>query len=88
MATPEMQAMNILEYEQRVKKYAAPANKGFINKVQLLVAFKGTGVFEHMNDEHSLRTKFILSPFVADFHIGSKLNESKQLEISIQKKLR
>lgn len=32
--------LNILDYETRLKMFASPQNKGFINKVQLMEAFK------------------------------------------------
>lgn len=67
-----MQAMNVIEYEQRVKKFASPLNKGFISIEQLQNAFDGlSGLFEHLNDPDSLSTKFVLSPFLADFPLGS-----------------
>ena len=69
-----MQAMNVLEYERRVKKFVTQENKGFISVHQLRESFNGTGLFEHLNDPESLRTKFLLSTFVADFPVGSTLD--------------
>ena len=37
--------MNILEFELRVKQFAFPTNKGFVNTVQLGEAFKDTEIF-------------------------------------------
>ena len=63
----QMNRMNILEFERRVKQFAFPENKGFINQFQLIEAFKDTKIFAHMSDMKSIKTQFILSPFVANF---------------------
>ena len=65
--------MNILEYEQRVKMYASKENKGYINLHQLREAFKDSLVFSHLSNPDSLKTKFLLSSFVANLPIGSLL---------------
>ena len=65
--------MNVLEFEQRVKMHATAENMGFVSVEQLLHGFRGTAVFAHMRNPNSVKTKFILSPFVADFPLGSHL---------------
>ena len=51
-------------------------------------AFRGTGVFEHMSDPESIRTKFVLSSFVADFPLGSKLQEPSMRDLLCSKNKR
>ena len=41
----ELSELDILDYEQRVKRYVSPENKGFINETQLIAAFKDTEIF-------------------------------------------
>lgn len=48
--------MNVLEFEQRVKRYASPQGKGFINEFQLMEAFSDTNIFSHLADPSSSRT--------------------------------
>ena len=83
----EMADMNILEYEARVKRFAHPDNKGFINKFQLLEAFRGTKIFSYLSDATSMKTQFILSPFISDIKVGSKLKINKYgLDPNVMKK--
>ena len=65
--------MNILDFETRIKKYASSLNKGFVSAQQLKEAFKDTQIFQKLEDPSSIENKFYLSPFVADFPIGSSL---------------
>ena len=65
--------MEILEYEARVKKFAFPENKGYINQLQLTEAFKGTGIFAHLDDPESILTKSLLHPLFSNLRIGSTL---------------
>ena len=71
--------MNILDFEQRVKKFATQGNKGYINLDQLLEAFKGTPLFGRIKDKTSVAHQFLLSPFVANLPIGSTLKLSPHL---------
>ena len=68
--------MNVLDYERRVKTYASPENKGFINCAQLMEAFNDTEIFSYLANKNSMKTKFLLSPFVANFPIGINLDQS------------
>ena len=77
----EVNEMNILEFERRVKKYADESNRGFINTVQLMEAFSDTHIFAHLSDKSSMKTKFLLSTFVADFNIGSQLKIRRALSM-------
>ena len=63
--------MNILEFELRVKRFAYPQNKGFVNTNQLMKAFEDNLLFDRLMEPRSVSHKFFLSPFVADFPIGS-----------------
>ena len=42
----DLYRMNILEFENRVKRYAHPINKGRVTVDQLMEAFSGTRIFE------------------------------------------
>lgn len=70
----DLEGMNILEFESRVKRYASISNMGYISPDQLLEAFKGTPIFGRIKDSTSVAHKFLLSPFVAYFPIGSQLD--------------
>ena len=78
MISTELATMNILEFEQRVKRFATPENKGFVNGAQLQLAFKDTILFDDLMDVTSVENKLILSTFVCDFPIGSCLKEEEQ----------
>ena len=65
--------MSIVNFEQRVKMYATRANMGYVNLHQLSAAFQGTQMFSNIHDTSSKEYKFLTSPFVADFPIGSNL---------------
>ena len=66
--------MGIKEFEARVKQYAFPINKGFVNINQIMEAFKDTQIFKSLRDPDHAEYKFLLSPFVAHFPIGSELD--------------
>lgn len=36
-------------------------------------SFRDTHIFQHMSDATSMKTQFILSPYIADFNVGSQL---------------
>ena len=71
--------MNILEYERRVKKYVSTESRGFVSDVQLIAAFSDTNIFQHMLDQSSVKTRFILSPYISCFSSGSKLKKQRGL---------
>lgn len=70
--------MNILEFELRVKQHAYSSNKGFVNTFQLIEAFKDTSIFRSLIDRDSNEYKFLVSPFVAHFPIGSTLVDEQK----------
>ena len=73
-AAESMSTMNILEFERRCKMFAYPINKGFINRHQLMEAFKDSIVFNNLYTENHVEDKFFTCPFIADFPIGSMLD--------------
>ena len=70
----ELEELNIRDFEHRVKMFAFEQNKGYINLHQLREAFKDTQIFDHLDKPNSLKTKFLLSDFVANLPVGSKLD--------------
>ena len=69
----EMNEMNVLEFERRVKMFVRPENKGFINTVQLMEAFSDTRIFKHLSDVSCIKTQFLFSKYISNFSLGSKL---------------
>ena len=69
-----LKQMSILDFEKRVKQFAFPENRGYINVEQLKEAFKDTNVFTNLGDRTTIQHKFYTCTFVADFPIGSGLD--------------
>ena len=64
---PAFEEMNILEYEQRIKMYAHPANNGKISILQLKEGFAGTKIFSNLSYPQTLTHKVFVCPFFQDF---------------------
>ena len=71
-----LEQMQILEFEERVKQFAFPENLGYINLKQLKEAFKDTDIFVNIENKTSVQHKFYTSTFVKNFPIGSGLDVS------------
>ena len=80
----QLQTMKIVEFEQRVKKYAYPGDRGKISPDALMEAFKETGVkFNQLKNPQSVVNKVIMSPFFCNLtlsHNEMSLEEIKELE--------
>ena len=56
-------SLHIIEFEQRVKRFAHPINRGRVTVDQLHKAFEDTKIFEQLRNPFSLVHKLLLSPF-------------------------
>ena len=65
----ELDAINILDYEQRVKKFAHPCNKSKVSISQLKSAFAGTGIFNQLGRARSVVHCLVTSPFFKNFSL-------------------
>ena len=64
---PDLESINILEFERLVKLFAHPANYGKVNIGQLKAAFEETGIFESLDNPYSVTYKLFASPFFNEF---------------------
>ena len=56
-----------------------------MNLIQLRESFKDTDIFSKLGNKKSHEYKFIVSPFVADFPIGSGLEEPPAATTTVPK---
>ena len=66
----DLNRMNILEFETRVKRFAHPINRGRVTVDQLVEAFSGTRIFDQLHNPFSLVYKLLLSPFFRDLPLS------------------
>ena len=50
----QMEDMHVEEFERRVKQFAFPENRGYINVEQLKEAFKDTNVFTNLGNKTTI----------------------------------
>ena len=72
---PDFEAVNILDFERRVKDYAHPANNGKVSISQLKRAFEDTRTFRALGKPHSLTHKLLKSPFFVDFTLSHNVKD-------------
>ena len=59
----DLSSINILEFENRVKRYAHPINRGKVSVDQLYQAFNDLPIFKQLKNPFSIVYKLLLSPF-------------------------
>ena len=82
----DLDQMDILEFERRVKRFAHPINKGRVTVDQLYESFKDTQVFSGIRNPYSVMYKLLLSPFFRQLpmsHYGRQ-NEELMNDIYVQ----
>ena len=67
LSRPDLESINILDFEARVKLFAHPANNGKVSVGQLREAFEDTGIFASLGKPSSVTHKILTSPFFINF---------------------
>lgn len=85
-----LKSMYMNEFEQLVKKYAHPGNKGMVKPEQLMEAFKDTKIFSQLDNPNSVVNRIVMSPFFTEFtmsHYASVKEDPKSRSVTPERKL-
>ena len=68
----ELDHINILDFERRVKRFVTPESCGYISERQLIESFKDLKTFDGLLMTNSAVYRLIYSPFVQTLPIGAR----------------
>ena len=66
----DLESIEILDFERRIKMFAHPVNRGRVTVDQLCRAFADLGTFQQLHNPFSLMHKLLLSPFFRELPLS------------------
>jgi len=75
----DLSVMHILEFEERVKKYVHPINRGRVSVDQLTEAFHDTPIFDQLRNPYSVVYKLLFSPFFKELKLTHNARDEAEI---------